>query len=79
MWKNRIIPARQRAACEAHRALADKRATRLAPIVRELRAAGITSLNGIARALGARRIRTPAGRRYWHPTQVRRVLARLAG
>ena len=34
-------------------------------------------LNGIAAALNARCIRTPAGRCHWHPTQVRRVLKRL--
>jgi Recombinase len=73
------IPASQRAACEAHQARADERATKLAPIVKELQARGTTSLNGIAAALNARRIRTPAGRRHWHPTQVRRVLKRLAG
>jgi hypothetical protein len=45
--------------------------------VKELQATGITSLNGIAAALNARCIRTPARRRHWHATQVRRVLARL--
>jgi hypothetical protein len=73
------IPASQRAACQAHQVRADERATRVAPIVKELQATGITSLNGIAAALNARRIPTPTGRRHWHPTQVRRVLARLAG
>jgi hypothetical protein len=48
------------------------------PFVKELQATGITSLNCIAAALNARRIWTPVGRRHWHLTQVRRVLARLA-
>jgi hypothetical protein len=38
----------------------------------------ITSLNGIAVALNARGVQTPAGRNCWHATQVRRVLARLS-
>jgi hypothetical protein len=78
MRNDHVIPAAQCAACEAHQARADERAADLAPFVKELQATGTTSLNGIARALNARRIRTPAGRRRWHPTQVRRVLARLA-
>jgi hypothetical protein len=57
------IPASQRAACRAHQARADERATKVAPVVKELQATGITSLNGPAAALNARRIRTPAGRR----------------
>jgi hypothetical protein len=73
------MPGSQHAACQAHQARADERATKVAPIVKELQATGITSLNGIAAALNVRRIRTPAGRRHWHPTQVRRVLKRLAG
>jgi hypothetical protein len=77
MPKDHIIPAAQRAACEAHQTRADQRAADLALIVKELQATGTTSLNGIARALIARRIRTPAGRHRWHPTQVRRILARL--
>jgi hypothetical protein len=50
---------------------------RSAPILKELQAAGITSLNGIAAALGERRIPTPAGSGHWQATQVARVLRRL--
>ncbi len=52
------LPAGQRAACKAHQARADERATMVAPIVKELQATGITSLNGIAAALNVRRIRS---------------------
>jgi len=42
------------AAAEARRMRADARAATLAPIIAELRAAGVTSLYGIAMALNAR-------------------------
>jgi hypothetical protein len=48
MAKKRFTPARQRAACEAHQARANQRATKFAPIVEDIQAAGVTSLNGIA-------------------------------
>jgi hypothetical protein len=51
----------------------------VAPIIAELRAAGVTSLNDIATALNARGIRTPRGCRYWHASQVAQLLKRLAG
>jgi hypothetical protein len=79
MPKNPKIPTTQRAACEAHRTLANKRATELAPVVKALQATGVTSLNGIAAALNERGVPTVAGSGHWHPTQVRRVLARLTG
>ncbi len=49
----------------------------MAPIVKELQAAGITSLNGIAEALSARGVLTPAGRARWYAKQVERLLGRL--
>jgi hypothetical protein len=61
---------------EARQAGADKRAADLVPIVRELHAAGVTSLRGLAAALDERGIPTAAGGR-WHHSQVRRLLARL--
>jgi hypothetical protein len=63
---------------EARRARADERAAKLAPIVKELRAAGITSFTGIAAALNARGIPTASGSGRWYHAQVRRLLARLA-
>ena len=63
-------------------AMADKSASRakeLAPIIAELRASGIRSLTGIAKALSARGIPTAAGRSNWAEVQVSRVLARIDG
>jgi hypothetical protein len=51
----------------------------LAPIIADLRGAGVTSLNGIVEALNERRVPTPAGSTHWRATQVARVLKRLAG
>jgi hypothetical protein len=64
---------------KAIRALADERAGKLAPILEALRAEGITSLNGMPEELNERWVPTPRGRGHWYATQVRRVLARLAG
>jgi hypothetical protein len=56
----------------------DERAAKLAPIIKALHAKGITSLKGIAAALNKRRIRTARHIGPWHPTQVARLLKRLA-
>ena len=53
------------------------RAADLAPIISELRAAGVNSLGSIARALSERSIPTARGGANWSETQVSRVLARL--
>ena len=58
-------------------ARADARASRLAPIVAELRRGGITSWYGIAMALNRRGIPTATGRGIWEPAQVRRMMERL--
>jgi hypothetical protein len=58
-------------------ARADARAADLAPLIAELRASGVTTLQGIAAALNARKVPTPRGRGKWQGSQVRRVLARL--
>ncbi len=62
---------------KARTARAVANAVDLAPIVAELRAAGITSLNGIAEELNRRGVSTPAGNRHWHAVQVARLLKRL--
>jgi hypothetical protein len=67
-----------RASHEARKARANRAAADLAPIIAELRAAGITSLTGIATALEERGVPTPAGSGHWRAVQVRRLLARLA-
>jgi hypothetical protein len=63
---------------KARTARAAARAADLAPIIAELQANGVTSLNGIAAALNARRVPTPGGVGHWHAAQVARVLKRLA-
>src|ERR1700737_4067447 len=71
-------PRAAEAAIKAHaanRAAADQFASNVLPIVREVQAAGITSLGGIAAALNARGIRTARGG-TWHPSTVRNLLLR---
>lgn len=53
------------------------RAADLAPILAELKSAGVTTLAAIAQALTDRRIPTARGVSSWSPTQVSRVLARM--
>jgi hypothetical protein len=67
-----------RASLEPRKVRANRAGADLAPIIAELRAAGITSLTGIAAALEARGVPTPAGSGHWRAVQVRRLLARLA-
>jgi hypothetical protein len=74
---NRFAPGAQRAGWEAGVARANRIAAEVAPIIAELRAAGITSKKGIANALNRRAVRTPRGIGEWRPIQVARVLARL--
>ena len=74
-----FTPAARRAASQAHKARANQVAANLAPLMKELQGAGITSLEGIAAALNKRGIPTPSGRSHWHAVQVSRVLKRLAG
>ena len=59
----------------ALQAAADQRAGNVKPIIAEIKAAGITSLRGIAAALTARGITTPRGG-AWHPQTVKDMLAR---
>ena len=44
------------------------------PIIREIQAAGVVTLAGIANVLNARSIRTACGRR-WHNSTIRNALA----
>ena len=54
---------------------ADRFAANVAPIIRNIERAGVTTLQGIADALNARGIRTARGRR-WYATTVKNVLDR---
>jgi len=60
----------------ARRRAADERAQAMAPIVRELREAGIVTLRAMADELTKRNIKTPRGG-PWHPATVLTLLARL--
>ena len=53
---------------------ADARTADIAPVIAELRAAGVTSLRAIAAALNEKRIPTARGNRAWSVVQVMRVL-----
>jgi DNA invertase Pin-like site-specific DNA recombinase len=66
-----IANARLVADAEAHARL-------VAPIIAEIRAAGVTSLRGIATALTARGVPTARGGSCWKAAQVRNVIRRLA-
>ncbi len=61
----------------AVRMAADEHARRITPIVDEIRAAGIATLIGTAKALNARGIETARGGK-WYATTVRNVLMREA-
>jgi DNA invertase Pin-like site-specific DNA recombinase len=54
---------------------ADRFAANVLPVVETIRAAGVTSLGGIADALNARGVRTARGGK-WHASTVRNLLAR---
>jgi len=60
-----------------NRKAADDFARNVLPIVRQLQSAGTTSLQGLARALNERGVRTAQGG-AWHATSVRNLLARSA-
>jgi DNA invertase Pin-like site-specific DNA recombinase len=59
-----------------NKASAEAQAKSLEPIIRELRAAGITSVRAIAAELNDRKVPTARGGE-WHATSVVRLLARL--
>jgi DNA invertase Pin-like site-specific DNA recombinase len=73
----RLTAKDRRAGIEARQARAGAKAADLAPILKELQAAGITSLRGIAAAFNDGGIPTATGQGVWDATQVSRVLKRL--
>src|SRR6516225_8624815 len=76
-----VIPNAQshKASAEALRLRTAARAADLAPIVKELQAAGATSLRAIAAGLNERQIPTSRGQGEWSAVQVQRVLERIDG
>ena len=73
-----VDDAARRASVAVRQAKADARAADLAPIVAVLRSTGVTSLNGIGKALAERGITAAKGGEAWSPAQVSRLLNRLA-
>jgi DNA invertase Pin-like site-specific DNA recombinase len=69
------LPEARRSAAASIQALADRHASNVLPVIREIRRAGATSLHQIADALNARGISTPRGGR-WYAKSVSNVLAR---
>jgi DNA invertase Pin-like site-specific DNA recombinase len=65
------------AAAESLKTGADQFATNVAPIIRDIQGAGITTLRGVADALNKRGIKTRRGRQ-WNASQVKNVLERCA-
>ena len=61
------------AGAAAKSARARARAADLAPVLAEIRGAGVTTLADICHALTARGIPTPSGRGAWHPATVARL------
>jgi DNA invertase Pin-like site-specific DNA recombinase len=59
----------------ARMAQADQFASNILPVVLQIRAAGVKTLNGIAEALNARGLRTPRGGE-WQAVQVKRIIER---
>lgn len=66
-------PDAARIAAAAKSRQAKARSADLSPVLVEIRAAGISTLAGVARALTARGIPTPSGRGNWYPTSVARL------
>ena len=68
-WQSSRPPAKS--------AKATARATDLLPVIAEVRAAGVATLSGIAKALTARGVPTPSGRGAWSPATVMRLDRRV--
>jgi DNA invertase Pin-like site-specific DNA recombinase len=73
-----LTKAARKAGRDAQATRAAARAADLAPLLEELREAGVTSLGGIARTLTERGIPTARGKSEWAPMQVARILALLS-
>jgi DNA invertase Pin-like site-specific DNA recombinase len=64
------------ASAEARRKAAANYARDLMPVIERLRAAGITTARGLAKALNAEAVPTPSGRGQWQAITIQRLLAR---
>jgi len=72
---NPRIDAARGKAIAAIKAVADREAGNVLPIISDIQKSGVTTLRAIAEALNARGVRTPRKGR-WHAMSVRNVLAR---
>lgn len=72
-------PAQAHMAAAAKSARAAARAADLGPVLREVRAAGVSTLAGMAAALTARGVPTPSRRGTWSAATVMRLERRLEG
>jgi DNA invertase Pin-like site-specific DNA recombinase len=79
-FRGKVPTAKHRAlSAKALQERADARAADIGPTIRELQAAGATSLRAIAAALNEKGIPTARGNGEWSAVQVMRVLERLQG
>ena len=62
---------------EAKKLEADRFAKNVAPIIRDIKKSGVTSLRGIARSLEDRKVPTARGGR-WEAVQVATIIERVA-
>ena len=46
------------------------------PIIKEIQASGVKTLQGIANGLSDRKVKTAFGKDKWHPSQVKNLLER---
>jgi DNA invertase Pin-like site-specific DNA recombinase len=74
-----VVPSKKARALAtaALQARADSRAADIAPIIKDMQAAGAESLRAIARGLNDAGIPTPRGQGEWSAVQVQRVLGRM--
>jgi DNA invertase Pin-like site-specific DNA recombinase len=70
-------PEQARAAAAVKVAKATAKATDLRPVIIEIQAAGVATLDGLAKALTARGVPSPGGGAAWHRSGVHRLLRRL--
>jgi DNA invertase Pin-like site-specific DNA recombinase len=77
-WRGKPMQKRVRKmGTEALQEQADLKARDIAPVIKELQAAGAESLRAIAEGLNAQGVPTARGNGEWTATQVARVLDRL--
>jgi DNA invertase Pin-like site-specific DNA recombinase len=72
-------PEQARAAAAVKAARAEAKAADLRPVIAEIRAAGVATLDGMAKALTARGVPSLGGGAAWHRSGVHRLLRRLEG